>query len=134
MSKQTTLLVVDDDTDLRETLADLLAERGYNIIAAEHGLAALQVVRQRDVRPDVILLDIMMPVMDGPTFAVERRKEPRLATVPVIAWTAHRSCEEAGQLVGAVVCLPKPLKLAKLLAVIESVTGGDARENTPAPH
>src|SRR5690348_1070640 len=103
MNKGCTILVVDDDPDLRETLVDVLTDVGFEVVSAEHGAAALQLVAQRDVRPNVILLDVMMPVMDGPTFAVERKKEPRLATVPVIALTAHRDCAWAGSAVGAMV-------------------------------
>jgi CheY-like chemotaxis protein len=99
---------------------DLLSDLGFDVVSAEHGAAALQVVQQRDLRPDVILLDIMMPVMDGPAFAAERKREPRLATVPVIALTAHRDRGWAARQVGAVACLSKPLKLEDLVAAIES--------------
>lgn len=123
MTRPCTILVIDDDADLRETLVDLLSDRGFEVVAAEHGAAALQIAQQRNLRPDVILLDMMMPVMDGPTFAAERTKAPRLATVPVIALTAHRDCAWAARQVGAVVCLSKPIKLEKLVAAIESAAG-----------
>ena len=99
---------------------DLLSDLGFDVVSAEHGAAALQVVQQRDLRPDVILLDIMMPVMDGPAFAAERKREPRLATVPVIALTAHRDRGWAARQVGAVACLSKPLRLEHLVAAIEA--------------
>lgn len=134
MSKSCTILVVDDDPDLREALVDILTDVGFDVVSAEHGAAALQVVQQRDVRPSVILLDIMMPVMDGPTFAVERKKEPRLATVPVIAFTAHRDCAWAGSAVGALECLSKPLKLEKLLATIDSAVDRAAGRPASAAH
>lgn len=126
MNNPCCILVVDDDADLRETLVEVLSDAGFDVCGAEHGAAALQLVQQRDLHPRVILLDIMMPVMDGPTFAVERKKEPRLAAVPVIALTAHRDCAWEASEVGAVVCLSKPLKLEKLLTTIESALGARA--------
>lgn len=132
MTRPCTILVIDDDADLRETLVDILSDQGFEVVSAEHGAAALQIVQQRNLRPDVILLDIMMPVMDGPTFAAERKNEPRLATVPVIALTAHRDCAGAARQVGAVVCLSKPLKLEKLVAAIESAAGRDGQPVSPA--
>jgi CheY-like chemotaxis protein len=132
MTRPCTILVVDDDADLREALVDILSDQGFEVVSAEHGAAALQIVQQRDLRPDVILLDIMMPVMDGPTFAAERKNEPRLATVPVIALTAHRDCAWAARQVAAVVCLSKPLKLEKLVAAIESAAGRDGQPVRPA--
>lgn len=137
MSKPCTILVIDDDPDLRETLVDVLSDLGFDVASAEHGAAALQLVEQRNLRPHVILLDIMMPVMDGPMFAAERTKDPRLATVPIIALTAHRDREWAAQQVGAVVCLSKPLKLEKLVAAIQSASGSRRRhagESGPPGH
>jgi len=86
VSGRATVLVVDDDADLREALADVLQESGYDVLTAEHGKAALAVLE--GTLPDVILLDLMMPVMDGPTFAVERKKNPRAAGIPVVLFSA----------------------------------------------
>jgi two-component system, chemotaxis family, chemotaxis protein CheY len=123
MTKPCTILVVDDDPDLREALVDILQDLGFAVLSAAHGAAALQIVQQRDARPDLILLDIMMPVMDGPTFAIECKNDPRLAAVPVIVLTAHRDGEWAAKQVKAVAYLAKPLRLENLLAAIQSATG-----------
>jgi len=117
VSGRATVLVVDDDADLREALADVLQESGYDVLTAEHGKAALAVLAR--TLPDAILLDLMMPVMDGPTFAVEWKKDPRAARIPVILFSADPDCDRIAARLGAVTCLKKPLPLEDILAVLE---------------
>jgi len=81
-----TLLVVEDDEDIRNTIADALRRRGFAVITAVDGHEALTVL---DVfRPDVIVLDLMMPVMDGYAFLDVRGERPDLAAVPVVVASA----------------------------------------------
>jgi CheY-like chemotaxis protein len=70
-----TILVVDDDSDAREALGELLKQRGYSVVCAENGLAALDEIRTRRVPPALILLDLSMPVMDGRTFLRRARED-----------------------------------------------------------
>jgi CheY-like chemotaxis protein len=85
----TRVLVVDDDADIRETLAETLALEGYEAESAPNGLEAL---RRADAhRPDLILLDLMMPVMNGWEFLRARRTDPRVAGVPVVVFSASGS-------------------------------------------
>ena len=79
---QRRILVVDDDPDTRNLLQLVLELEGYAVDTAANGLDALQ--RARQVRPDVIVLDLMMPLMDGCGFRVAQLKDPRLAAVPVV--------------------------------------------------
>jgi CheY-like chemotaxis protein len=81
------ILVVEDDIDLRATLCDALDLEGYVTICAENGEAALRHLAS-GARPCVILLDLMMPVMDGWTFRQEMLKDPSLASIPVIVMSA----------------------------------------------
>jgi CheY-like chemotaxis protein len=80
------VLVVDDDPTTREEIVALLSEAGHGVVCAGDGVAALEVARRR--KPDVILLDLRMPVMDGWEAYVRMKKLPGLAKVPVIIMSA----------------------------------------------
>lgn len=110
------VLVIDDDRDIRETLTEALEFNGYAVISAADGAEALQKLRQGPL-PCVILLDLMMPVMDGFQFRREQRLDPNLAGIPVVVTTAGgradpRDIEADGY-------ITKPLKLPKLLAALQ---------------
>ena len=82
------VLIVDDDVDIREILAETLAETGFEVRTACNGLEALAAVRCMKVRPAVILLDLMMPIMDGYGFLEQRERDPALASIPIAIVTA----------------------------------------------
>lgn len=109
------ILVVDDDEDIRATVADELESAGYAVEQAENGVAALASVDRR--RPHLILLDMRMPVMDGWAFAAEfhRRYGP---DTPIVVFTAAPDARARALEVGAAAWLPKPFELDDLLAVI----------------
>src|SRR5437773_4779807 len=81
------VMVVDDDADIRETLAGLIEDEGYAVAAFPTGQEALLALKQ-GLGPRVILLDLMMPVMDGSEFRHEQLADPSLADIPVILITA----------------------------------------------
>ena len=121
MTTERSILIVDDDADIRESLADALEEEGYRVACASNGKEALRLLRDEKLRPDLILLDIMMPVMDGWGFRAEQQKDPELAPIPVIVFTAYGSARDvAGQLQAAGFA-KKPLRLQELLSTIERV-------------
>ncbi|XXT22232.1 response regulator [Sorangium sp. So ce429] len=111
------ILVVDDDPDIRETLAELLQEEGYAVSSAAHGGEALSALRA-DPRPGLILLDLMMPIMDGWQFRAEQKKDPELASIPVVIISATGRDEFVSSL-GAAQFLKKPINLEQLLAAVE---------------
>ncbi len=80
------VLVVDDDAALREGLVAVLSGKGYEVLSATHGEEGLE--RLHEFRPQVVLLDLVMPVMDGLSFLAERNRHPSLARIPVVAMTA----------------------------------------------
>lgn len=110
-----TVLVVDDDAEIRETLAGVLAEEGYQVASAIHGKQALDAIRD-GLRPDLIVLDLMMPVMDGWQFLEERSKDPTLSAVPVVIISATPETLQPPDISAFV---RKPMRLGDLLAVIE---------------
>jgi CheY-like chemotaxis protein len=84
----THLLVVEDDTDLRQVLVDLLEVAGYQVDSAANGIEALDRLAHQPT--DLILLDYMMPQMDGRAFREAQRRDPTIARIPVVLITAAR--------------------------------------------
>jgi CheY-like chemotaxis protein len=113
MSKE--VLVIDDDPDLRETLLLLLADRGCTVTAVPSGREALDLLAAGN-RPNLILLDLMMPEMNGWQFLDHVRADPALASIPVVIMTAH---PVAGPLAApARETLRKPFAAGTLLGAI----------------
>jgi two-component system, cell cycle sensor histidine kinase and response regulator CckA len=115
LSKRRRVLVVEDDNDIREGLEGALTER-YDVLVAEHGRAALDLLASRQP-VDVILLDLMMPVLNGWQFRVAQRADPAIADIPVIVVSADASAQAAA--IDAARYLRKPIKLDALFGAIE---------------
>ena len=111
------VLVVDDDPDIRTTIADILQLRGYQVTAAANGLEALELLR-KGLRPCVILLDLMMPILNGWEFCAEQRKDEALAALPVVVISGGGSTNSLGADLGVTEFLRKPLELAAVLDVV----------------
>lgn len=117
MSPQRPILVVDDDADIRETLNAVLSDEGFAVTTAANGIQALTLLRD-GLRPAVILLDLMMPVMDGFQFRAAQRRDPTLAGIPVVLLTAHGTVEEARATIRPDAILQKPVRIEPLLDAI----------------
>lgn len=117
------VLVVDDDKDLRTTLAHVLADEGYRLLEAANGKEALEKLRSGE-RPDVILLDLMMPLMNGAQFRRVQLEDPALASIPVVVMTAAggRALASIADLAPSQV-LEKPVGLDALLQAIDAAIG-----------
>ncbi|MDB5077198.1 MAG: two component transcriptional regulator, winged helix family [Chloroflexi bacterium] len=105
------VLVVDDDPDIIEVVRVALEDEGYQVLAAVNG-AALPIARER--HPNVILLDIMMPGMDGIEVSRMLRADPRTADIPIIAMSAHDRLRSIGAKMAVNDGLPKPFMLNQL--------------------
>jgi CheY-like chemotaxis protein len=113
------VVVIEDDYDTREALGDVLRLSGYEVVAAENGRKALDLLHAVPaLRPCVILLDIMMPVMDGRQFRALQRDDPELGTIPVVVMTAHVDHEEARRSLAADAFLKKPVHIDALLDTV----------------
>jgi CheY-like chemotaxis protein len=111
------LLIIEDDDGIAESLAEIFAARGYHVDVARHGQEALDRVRSTGLRPDAILLDLLMPVMDGFEFLRVRSHEPLVAAAPVIIITAQ---PKAGRTADDWYArFEKPLPLRQLLDTVE---------------
>jgi DNA-binding response OmpR family regulator len=108
------VLVVDDDEDSRRVLTHLLERRGYAVVLADGGQAALAALTQHEV--DVVLLDVMMPNMDGFAVCRELKKSPTTASLPVILLTARDDMETraTGMNLGVSEFLAKPVNKEEL--------------------
>ena len=113
------ILIVEDDRDECEALAELLALWGHSVECAADGNRALQLMADAPTLPSVILLDLGMPGLDGWGFLGERAKNARVADVPVVIVSARSNGEPRGIEAGAVAVLLKPVEPRALLRVIE---------------
>jgi CheY-like chemotaxis protein len=109
------ILVVDDDPDIRDSLKEVLEDEGYTVNCVANGREALEYLH-RSPRPCVILLDLMMPVMDGWQFRREQKLDPRIADIPLIVITATG---KRPVLIDADELVMKPLDLRRLFEAIE---------------
>jgi DNA-binding response OmpR family regulator len=117
MSKN--ILIVEDDLDIAENLKALLTLEGYSSDISKDGLDALNRLRDGSPRPSLILLDLMMPVMDGFQFYREQQSDPTIAGIPVVVMTAGGNVEAKVQKMGIQAYFRKPLDVDKLFATIE---------------
>jgi CheY-like chemotaxis protein len=121
------VMVVEDDEGIQAALGQALIEEGYDVVCASHGRQALDLLRSGPL-PSLILLDLMMPVMDGRAFLEVRARDPQLADIPVVIITADTRATHDASSLDAQAILAKPLSLQTLL---ESVATFCRR---PAPH
>lgn len=124
------VLVVDDDPDILEAICDVLEVEGYRIARARQGQEALE--RVGEERPQAILLDLMMPVMDGVAFAEELRARTGGEGIPIVVISADGNPQRAVA-VGARGFLAKPFDIDALLAEVAAATSGPPSALAPAP-
>jgi CheY-like chemotaxis protein len=113
-----TILIVEDDFDVRESLSEALRDEGYAIECAVDGEQALEYLRNGG-RPGLILLDLMMPRMSGSEFRMVQKVDPQLQHLPVVLLSADGAMEEKAKALETDGALRKPIDLEQLLRVIE---------------
>lgn len=111
------LLLVEDDPDLREALCQLLNDSGYDVVCAENGREALEYLAGAPP-PCVVLLDLMMPVMNGWEFRAEQSKNDRISDIPVVVVTADGRADLKALALGVDDYLRKPIQIDRLLDVV----------------
>jgi DNA-binding response OmpR family regulator len=113
--------VVDDDSAIRHTIAEILLDEGYDVRCAADGLEALSVLGERSLRPTLIILDLWMPHMDGVKFRELQTSIRAFAKVPVLVITAARFLPRELNGLGLTNVLRKPLELDELLTKIRQL-------------
>ena len=114
------ILVVEDDEAIRGLVSDVLRDDGYQVAEAANGVEALEQLRR--ARPDLIVLDLMMPVMDGWAFVEECRVQAYCTDVPIIVTSASHDLPRTAERLrdfGVRTCLAKPFDVDGLLALVE---------------
>ena len=124
------ILVVDDDQDQRELLRRTLENEGWDVVAAHNGHSAIEAVRAR--RPACIILDILMPEMDGLEFISELRAQPAFREIPVAVLTSHDLSEEDHRRLNGEVqkILQKGISRKELLEMVREIVTHSADEKT----
>jgi CheY-like chemotaxis protein len=112
--RSVSVLAIDDDPDTRELLGLIVTNAGYSFAEADNGCDALAVLKS--IRPQMILLDIQMPVMDGAEFRQAQRRDPDLIRVPTVVMTGSK--EEPQLDLSVVETLTKPFRGDELLAIV----------------
>ncbi len=111
------ILIVDDDAAIRRTLSELLEDEGYGVASVANGREALEYLRDDPSSISLVLLDLMMPVMDGFQFRAEQKSDPMLASMPIVVMTARGGTDRAG--IDADAVISKPFDVLKLMDTIE---------------
>ena len=115
------VLIVDDDSAVRTALKELFETEGYTVVLAANGRAALNRLKE-GFRPGVVLLDLMMPVMDGWDFRTQQLQEPGLKDIPVLILTAAGFSDQTIRAqFGEIPFVPKPPPHDRLLQIVKDV-------------
>lgn len=114
------ILVVDDDDSICQLMVDVLEFEGWSVTIAHNGAQALATLRSS--AHDLVLLDLMMPVLDGWALLAERRQHAELRAVPVLAMSAGSGLGmDRARAMGANACMPKPFEVEAIVAALESL-------------
>jgi CheY-like chemotaxis protein len=115
------VMLVEDDADIRAMISMLLELEGYRVVATSNGNDALQLLREGE-RPGVILLDLMMPVMNGWQFREQQARDPAIAGIPVVIISGDGRAPEQSSVIDVAGFLKKPIDLELLLATVQRFT------------
>jgi DNA-binding response OmpR family regulator len=126
MSKPIAVLIVDDDPDSRTLLELALSLEGHLVLSAANGAEALVVARCS--HPDIILLDLAMPIMDGFAFRAAQLDEPALAAIPVICVSGRHDSREAAHSLKLNACVTKPFAFEEIVARVKELTASAGRQ------
>ena len=128
------ILIIEDCDEIRVDLAELLRDEGYEVITARHGAEALDLLGSGPV-PSLILLDLMMPVMDGWQFRKQQLGRPNLAPIPVVLLTGSNNAQQHARDLNAVGCVQKPFDFDQLLCTVsDAVARASALAGHPPSH
>lgn len=112
------ILLVEDDIGIREALREMLEDEGYHVTDAVNGRDALSKLNGAATLPQLILLDLSMPIMSGWAFRDVQRQDARLDTIPVVIFSADRRAEQIADQLGVAGCIEKPIDIDLLLELV----------------
>ena len=123
MTMNRTVCVIDDDVDIREALCDVLTFEGYAVLVASDGAEALERLHEDEDSCGLILLDLMMPRMNGWEFRRKQVEDPALSSIPVVLLTGAGGCAKAAVDLKVAAAMEKPVELDVLLDVVARYCG-----------
>jgi CheY-like chemotaxis protein len=120
------IMVVDDDDDIRHAVGEIARREGHESLGATNGREALELLRASSAKPDLILLDLVMPECTGWDLLIALEQDPQFASVPIALMSSHPSVRRAFEQARksperARLLLPKPLNVLRLLALLDDV-------------
>jgi CheY-like chemotaxis protein len=115
------IMVIEDASDMRYLISEILTGEGHQVIGAENGEDGLQKLRNMGTKPQVILLDLMMPMKDGATFRAEQLEDAELAQIPVILMSADSKIEAIKNNLQIRHYLKKPIEIDDLIDTVAKV-------------
>lgn len=118
MTSHSHILLVEDNADTRDSMSLLLEMEGFRVVSAANGQEGLDRL-QSDGKPCLILLDLMMPILDGWGFRKKQQQQPEHADVPVVVLSADGAVEQKAASLGAAAYLQKPVEVDSLLDVVK---------------
>lgn len=110
-------MIVDDDNDIRDAITQILEYEGFSVLSAANGQEGIE--KLKNGNPALILLDLMMPVMNGWQFKSKIESDPRLAQIPVVILSADGNIQQKSENIGVAGFLKKPIQLETLLDTVK---------------
>lgn len=117
------ILIVEDDSDIRQSMSDIFEDLGYKVVVAANGQEGLINLKKMDELPGVVILDLMMPVLDGCGFRNEQLKDSKLGTVPTVLLSADSRLPMKAKEFGFKEYVKKPIDLDHLISIAEKYCG-----------
>jgi len=124
------ILLVDDDFTTQEAMSMILAANGYRVAVARNGVDALERLRGFEP-PELILVDLRMPVMDGRAFCAACRAEAAARSVPLVVVSGSPDADEQAARIGAAACLHKPVDVSEMLATVRALCAAAPAATAP---
>lgn len=121
-----TVLIVDDEFGVAEVLQSILEDEGYRVVCAINGKQGL--ARLLEVKPDLVMLDYMMPIMDGARTLAEMRQQPQSAHIPIVMMSSLEEASIRENCTGYAGFIRKPFRAAAVIALVGRLLGAEPRE------
>lgn len=113
------VLIVEDDFEIRSTLCDVLSSEGYKVLGAENGRVALDLLNKTEKLPGLIIVDLMMPIMDGYEFRNHQLKDDKFSEIPTVLFSADGQLTHKAQAAGITEFIKKPIDLDDLYSLVK---------------
>lgn len=117
------ILVIEDDKEIRQTLVDVLEDEGYEVYSAENGEEGLKLLNEVSELPCLIIVDLMMPVLDGVGFRKEQIKSIKFSAVPTVLFSANGQISQKALTAGYSEYIRKPIDLEQLFEITQRYCG-----------